>query len=155
MKANKAKQNYPKYKKVSTNIKGDLLLDDHFETNQSKDDTEAVSEVFLFIIILLICFFFYGIFLPMIEWLDDWSRTAQSDKLSIFSGIFINSFDVLLHFFLDTTIYFTHRPDSFTTIAGYQTILEFSHMRFCCIYDITKSFTFFLLFSTRSLETRQ
>lgn len=43
MKANKVKQNYPKYKKVSTNIKGDLLLDDNFSTHHSKDDTEAVS----------------------------------------------------------------------------------------------------------------
>lgn len=46
MKSNKVKQNYSKYKKVSTNIKGDLLLDDSFLTNQSKDDsvsTDAVS----------------------------------------------------------------------------------------------------------------
>lgn len=43
MKSNKSKQNYPKYKKVSTNIKGDLLLDDNFSTHQSKDDTEVVS----------------------------------------------------------------------------------------------------------------
>lgn len=46
MKSNKVKQNYPKYKKVSTNIKGDLLLDDSFLSNHSKDDslsTEAVS----------------------------------------------------------------------------------------------------------------
>lgn len=46
MKSNKVKQNYTKYKKVSTNIKGDLLLDDNFLSNHSKDDslsTEAVS----------------------------------------------------------------------------------------------------------------
>lgn len=46
MKSNKVKQNYPKYKKVSTNIKGDLLLDDSFLSNRSKDDslsTDAVS----------------------------------------------------------------------------------------------------------------
>lgn len=46
MKSNKVKQNYTKYKKVSTNIKGDLLLDDNFLSNNSKDDllvTDAVS----------------------------------------------------------------------------------------------------------------
>lgn len=50
MKSNKVKQNYSKYKKVSTNIKGDLLLDDSFLSNHSKDDslsTDAVSFSFL------------------------------------------------------------------------------------------------------------
>lgn len=49
MKSNKVKQNYSKYKKVSTNIKGDLLLDDNFLPNHSKEDslsTDAVSVLF-------------------------------------------------------------------------------------------------------------
>lgn len=45
MKSNKVKQNYSKYKKVSTNIKGDLLLDDNFLSNQSKDDTLSTDGV--------------------------------------------------------------------------------------------------------------
>lgn len=45
MKSNKVKQNYSKYKKVSTNIKGDLLLDDSFLSNQSKDDTLSTDGV--------------------------------------------------------------------------------------------------------------
>lgn len=72
MKSN-SKSSYLKYKKVSTNIKGDLLLDDNFLSNQTKDDslsTEAVSFHIFFLSILRnlwhqkkfysieICFFF-------------------------------------------------------------------------------------------------
>lgn len=45
MKSNKVKQNYSKYKKVSTNIKGDLLLDDSFLSNNSKDDSLSTDVV--------------------------------------------------------------------------------------------------------------
>lgn len=50
MKSNKVKQNYSKYKKVSTNIKGDLLLDDSFLSNQSKDDSLSTDAVRISII---------------------------------------------------------------------------------------------------------
>lgn len=46
MKSNKVINDYSKYKKVPTNIKTDLILDDNFISNHSKDDshlTEAVS----------------------------------------------------------------------------------------------------------------
>lgn len=42
MKSNKVKQNYSKYKKIS---KGDLLLDDNFLSNHSKDDTISTDAV--------------------------------------------------------------------------------------------------------------
>lgn len=50
MKSVKVINDYSKYKKVPTNIKGDLLLDDHFISNSGKDDshsTEAVCTVCL------------------------------------------------------------------------------------------------------------
>lgn len=65
MKSNN-KSSYLKYKKVSTNIKGELLLDDNFLSNQSKDDslsTEAVS----FSLLLLYSFLnknTFAIFIP-------------------------------------------------------------------------------------------
>lgn len=47
MKSVKVINDYSKYKKVPTNAKSDLLLDDHFISNHRKDDshsTEAVSK---------------------------------------------------------------------------------------------------------------
>lgn len=56
MKSNKVKQNYSKYKKISTNIKGDLLLDDNFLPNHSKDDTLSTDAVSLRLILFTYSF---------------------------------------------------------------------------------------------------
>lgn len=69
MKSNRVKENYSKYKKVSTNIKGDLLLDDSFLSNNSKENsvsTETVSFSFILkamqtLLVFLVFFFSYFI----------------------------------------------------------------------------------------------
>lgn len=45
MKSTKVINDYSKYKKVPTNIKGDLLLDDNFLSNNSKDDSHSADLV--------------------------------------------------------------------------------------------------------------
>lgn len=45
MKSVKVMNDYSKYKKVPTNIKGDLLLDDHFISHSTKDDSHSLEVV--------------------------------------------------------------------------------------------------------------